>query len=491
MKNYLILVLFAGLIGCGASANLSFSTNPGNCAVFNLESATITESAPAPYCMQVIMTNNGGGNNFINSSSASVNSINMNLSGVNNVLYPATSAATMDPNNCLNSSLNPGSSCTFYMQINQESYPVEQAESASLILTYTVQDTLFGNGNSSGTSTLNFYEITNLYIPQTNGNVSLLNASSTPFTTVTQLFKTSTINVQSLAIDNSSFGYLYLGGSSGIYLYGDKIASPSISPSSFSGVNNLINSAGYIYATPGTSGNTGLYRWSISNYTWNSTGISLALPNTNVHTVSNLGILYFASGNAVYNCNPTSSISSVCIQEGATTPVVTGNITALSDATKSAGVYTGLYAGTTSGLYAESTAGFSPASTSTNQWSQVLSSLDNTPITDPITSATIDLNGNFYAGDSTGNIWQISDTLRASNTAYPIYKGSNSIQALRVDTNATPNVLYFITNNLLYSCSLGVNGSTTQSCVATQVANTTSMSGPVGLRIASELRTSL
>lgn len=500
MRNCVLIVLLIGLIGCGANANLTFTTNAGNCAQFNVESTSITESASAPYCMQVTMTNNGGGNNFVNSTTASINSLNMNLSGVSNVLYPATSASTMDPNNCLNSSLNPGSSCTFYMQLNQESYAVEQAESASLVLTYTVQNTLFGNGTSSGTSTLNFFEVTNLYIPEANGNVGVFNAGSTPFTTVTQLFKTTTINLQSLAIDNSVFGYLYLGGSSGIYQYGDKTASVSISPSSFSGANNLINSAGSIYATPGLV-NTGVYKWTLSSAAW-SNGAQpvfnfLAAANTNVHAISSAsGAIYLASANKVYNCNPSSTTSSnSCVQEGATALPATA-VTAMSYLT-SVGNYTGLYVGTTNGLYAESTPTGSTTS-SANTWSQVYDVAESAPISNTINTMTIDLSGNLYAGDSKGNIWLINDNTNANNTAYKISSMNGySIQFMRVDVAANPNVLYLTaTNNSgvsysLYSCSLGIIGST-PSCFPTLVPNVPAFtSTPIGLRIGSELRTSL
>lgn len=490
MKNSILLITFATLlVGCGSGANLSFSTVNGSCAAFNVESTTTIESAPGPYCMQVTITNNGSGQNFINSTTSAIQNITMNITGATNINSPATSSTTMDPNNCQVNAINPGSNCIFYLQISQESYPVNQAESVNLTLSYTVNNTLFGGSNTTGSSTLTLYEVTNLYLPQNNGYVSIFNSGSTPFKTVNAL---PSGGITTSAVDNSQFGYLYLSGGNGVYQYGEESATPSISPSGFTGASNLLNSAGNIYAA--ASNYTGIYQWSLSSNAWgnsNSSVFSLNPPlNANVHTVSPSGVLFFvASGistNQVYSCTNSGSSTGSSIPCIARAVPFHGTIYTLAHISSSNSANTGLYAGASDGLYAE----VKGATSDANTWTEI-NNPESQPIQTKINSLTTDTSGNLYAGDNSGTIWLLTNTSGAINQASPLYTLTGSgIQMMKVDYIA--NILYFVsTSGQLYSCYLGTPG-TTPSCLPTVVPNSQILNNTVvGMKIASELRSSL
>lgn len=487
MKNHIILVIIAFiLVGCGANANLAFSTSNGSCAAFGVESTTVQESAPAPYCMQVTITNNGTGQNWINSSTASVANISMTITGATNINSPATAPTTMDPNNCRGSTISPGGECAFYLQISQESYPVDQAETINLTLTYDVNNTLFGGSNATGTSSFNLYEITNLYMPEANGNLAILNSSSTPFTTNTAL---SSGGIISASIDNSVYGYLYISGGNGIYQYGEESTTPSISPAGFTGASNLINSNGNIYAA--AMNNTGTYQWTLSSNSWSNNSASVfsltAALNNNVNTVSPSGVLYLSTkgaSNAVYSCTSSGSSGSAtpCVQDSVS---LNEPITTMSYISTSIATNTGLYAGTNQHLYAETKG----AASTLNKWENIKGP-DGSDIQGQMNTMTTDADGNLYVGDNSGTIWLITSS-SSTNQASKLYAlSSGGIQAMKIDTVA--NTLYFVTTNgQLYSCGLG-NLGTAPSCLPSVVPGTQTLSSSVvSMQIASQLSNSL
>lgn len=488
MKNHIILVVLALiLVACGVDASLTFSTTPGLCANFVTESNGVgIESAPGPYCMQVAVTNNGGGQNFINSTTASISNITMNITGAYNINSPATSASTLDPNNCQLATISPGGDCVFYLQISQESYPVNQAESATLTLTYNVNGSLLGSSNQTGSSSMNFYEITNLYMPETNGIVAILNSSSTPFTTFAAL-RSGAVNTSS--VDTSVFGYLYIGSNNGVYQYGEESISPSIYTSGINGgANNLIYSSSNIYVVNSNGGGT--YQWSLNSNSWANGGSAVygavAHTNSNVSTVGPSGIIYIAAANQVYNCNNTGSSSNQQSCNKEANSIGAGQTITAMTYTNTNAPNTGLYIGTNYHLYAESTG----STTATNTWTPITGSDGINPIQSQINTMATDSNNNLYIGDDSGTIWRMGVLDRAANRATQMYTlNGGSIQKMMVDTIA--NTLYFIATSggisQLYSCDL--NGSCSKPEI---VPGTQALSSPVvGMNIASELQSSL
>ena len=397
--NYLKQILASAIVvilcGCGVSNNVIITTTNGQCV----------KKSGAPYCMSVNIQNNGGGQNWINSTNFPISNINLKITGVSNLQSPATNKSAMDPNNCTGSTIPPGKQCTFYLQLTGEAFPVTSQESIQIQINYTINNTLFGNSTTTGSTNLTLYELTNLYIMQSNGNLTVYNSAWNNYGLVE-----SADMANSLGIDNSSYGLLYIGGNLGIYQYGisNDITSSSIGNSNVTGANNLFTVSNNLYSTNIPTASTfGIWSYSLNNQTWSNTPYTLGTPvATNVHAVSTTPLVYVAGANnsgtsntSIYYCssNPTPT----CLPEGNTG--IVGNITSLaffSQASMTPAV-TGLYAGTTNGLFVES----GTTGSINTSWSQV------SGITAQVNNMVVAKQGEsniLLAGDVTGKIWSIN-----------------------------------------------------------------------------------
>lgn len=466
------------LTGCGQNTGISINTIQGQCP-----------SGPvnAPYCMSVQIVNNGGNNGgqqWITSTNFPISDFTLSVNGATNVLSPATSTAT-DPNNCAGTNVSPGSSCTFYLQINNEAYSTLTNESININLSYTIKNQLFGAGENQSTS-FTVYEITNLYAVNQNGYVNIINGIGNDNNINNNYYYAESNDIiYSSAVDTTSYGFLFLGGGLGIYQVGgesgNESTSPSISPSTFSGIiNNLFTQGGNLYASPLGSSSPTIWSYGLSNQTWSTTA-AYQLGNTNLvnnaNAVSPSGVIYLANSNQVFSCGTaTSATSTNCTTEGPST-TAQGSIQAIGFPNGGTTPYTGLFIGTNNGLYAESgTLG----NGNTNSWIPVVESGLTTPV--PAINTMLSYNGNLYAGDVNGGVWQIESTSTNAISATSVTILPGAITAMCIDTVA--NVMYLVANNTLYAWVIGSQSPPTNTGI-------TFSSKIVGLNIASQLVSSL
>lgn len=450
MANRLLglFALVVLLISCGVNNNLTVVTTNGACPS-SLESGSVSLGNAAPYCMSVTVQNNNGGQNWINSSNYPISSLAIAVSGATNIQSPATTS-TMDPNNCTGSTINLGNSCTFYLKLSGEAYPVTSTETATVTLTYNVNNQLFGSGTSYSTQ-FNVYEQTNIYAFESsstsNGSAYLWQYNSGGLSNIGLI--ESGDQPMTSAIDNNNLGLAYLGGTLGIYAYGNSTTSSSISKGGItSGASNLIANASSLFAS-GVGTNTGVWEYSLNSNTWAGTspaftsGITFA---SNINAISGSTVLYFANGSAVYACNiPNVTTCQLEASGGG----LAGNLAALDFLTLNSTNYTGLFAGTASGIFAESGISSSPS----NSWTPVTTTGSGTVpnITAMAGSSTIN---QLYIGDSSGNIWVVNATAPTTVAQFSVGSGVGSpVAGMVVDNNGS--ALYFTAGNTLYSCTLG------------------------------------
>ncbi|MDQ5921687.1 MAG: hypothetical protein QG673_1746 [Pseudomonadota bacterium] len=440
-----VIIVTLSLVGCGASNNVTFSTTNGECA---------TGQSGAPYCMSVKIQNNNGGQNWITSTNFPISDIAMTISGVGNLQSPATNQSAMDPNNCTGSTIDPGGSCTFYLQLTGENFSVESQENIDINVTYTINDTLFGSSSNTSSSSFTVYELTNLYVMQNNSNLTIYNSSWNNYGRA----ESSNPSANSLAIDTNSFGLAYFSNNLGIYNYGisDNLTSSSISAGNIIGANNLFTYSSNLYAANVTSNGSsnGVYSWSLSGESWNSSSSPVCLPiNTtlvnNANAISPTPVTYLASSSKIYACtNSTGNPQNT--QEGLTG--LSGSINTLAfstDVTSSS--YSGLYAGTSQGLFVESGVTASQSAT----WSQVTSA-DGAlgEITALTVASESDTEGIIFAGGADGQIWVVlpeSPTVAQSLAAIP--GSQTAISSMVMDSFG--GILYVSAGNIVYGCSIG------------------------------------
>ena len=446
------------LIGCGVNNNVTLTANNGICP------PALGVGNSNPYCMSIQILNNGGGQNWINSTNFPISQISYTITGVSNVQSPAQTSS-MDPNNCGGSTISPGGSCTFYLKITGENFPVLSQESINVSINYTINNTLFGGSTNTASTSTTVYQLTNLYTAQNNGNLTVFNNAWSNY----GLVESNDIT-NSIAIDNSSYGMVYLGGNLGVYKYGlsNNAISSSISPSGFSGANNLISSGASLYAALKAGSSTyNIWSLSFSSESWISQTYSSTLTNivANTNAITTAPILYFASNSPaflIYACNAANQGG--CTNEG--TNGIIGNFTSLGflPAASSSAAVTGLYAGTTTGLYYESGAPTWPNPTAT--WNQI-NGVNNVTT---MLNATESSFGSLLIGDSSGNIWSVNYLAPTTATTYGTAPAG--ISAMTMDTNG--NVLYVTTTaNTIYSCSGG-------GVACTPVLNIINTSSPYG-----------
>lgn len=481
-RSYFLLILLSTYIllltGCGQNTGITLNATPGQCP---------NGPPNAPYCMGVQIINSGGGTGgqqWITSTNFPISNFSLSINGASNILSPATSSST-DPNNCSGTNVAPGSSCTFYLKISNEAYSTLTTENINITLSYNVKDQLFGPGTTSSTS-FTVYEVTNLYAISQNGYVNIINSiGSDSNINNNTYYAESNDTLYSSAADTNSFGYIYLGGGLGIYQLGaesgNESTSLSISPSSFSGItNNLFTQAGNLYASPLGSNSPTIWSFSLANQTWGTTA-AYQLGNTslvnNANAISPSGVIYLATPNQVFSCGTTTAGTSTnCATEGASTSSQ-GAIATIAFPNSGSTPFTGLYIGTNNGLYAES--GTLGTTSSSNSWVPVTETGLSTPI--PAINVMASYNGTLYAGDVSGNLWQLeSSTTTPSASIAATLPGA--ITAIGIDSVA--NILYLVSNNTLYGWVIGSSSAPTNTGI-------TFSSPIVGLNIASQLVTSI
>ena len=444
MKNLLNKLLIAlgvfMLTGCGSSNNVTFTTQGGQCA---------NQTNTGPYCMGIVIQNNSGstgGQNWINSTNFPISQISYTISGVTNVLTPATNAAgatnSMDPNNCAGSTIQPGGTCEFYVQINKEAFGVLSQESVNISISYTVNDTLFGGSTNTGNANITLYELTNLYIGQKNGYMNVYNNAWSNYGHVE-----SADTIAAIAADNNNFGNIYLGGDLGVYPFGitsNAIAGSSISSSTYpTGSNNLFSTGASLYVAQLSGSYNAINSYSFSGESWgaqpygSSNFSGTQFPNANAYTGSNT---YIATSNGIIVC--ISGSSNTCQNEGIIG--INGTIiTSLAYLGNSTATTSGLYAGTnnpTGGLFYES--GSTPNQLAT--WAQVTG---ESHAIATMTSSTS--NNEVYVGDAIGNVLYIGS--ESPTTAYMLGEVGESISSMVYDSNG--EIIYVATtSNQLYAC---------------------------------------
>ncbi len=433
----------------------------------------------------VIQNSNGStdGQNWINSTNFPISGITYTIAGVSNALTPETNSAgstnSMDPNNCAGSTIQPGGSCEFYIQLNKEAFGVKSQESINISISYTVNDTLFGGSTNTASASTTIYELTNLYIGQNNGYMNIYNNAWSNYGLVE-----SADTIAAIAADTSSYGNIYLGGVNGIYPLGitaSATTSSSISSTTFpTGSNNLFSIGTSLYAAQSSTTSSGtsntINSYVFSSESWSSSPpygastnfLGTQIPNANAYTGSNTYIAM--DNNNITICIYPSNTCNSGTQSG-----IIGNITSLSYSNQLKTVTTsGLYAGTDSnsgGLFYES---ITPTF-----WAQVTG--ESNPVT-AMTSSTSQI----YVGDSIGNVSYIAST--SPTTAILIGNTENSpISSMVYDTNG--GVIYVATkSNKLYAC----NPTTSGGCTYTyNIQNNTTNTAVTGMTIGSMLVDSL
>lgn len=460
------------LNGCGSNTTLSTSLVQGNCPNGVIE---------APYCMSVELSNSGGGQTWITNTSYPISGLSFFTTGAINVQTPSTNQSLMDPNNCTNSTIAPGSNCTFYLKISFESYSTISTESVNVNMTYTLNNNLFGGGDSTSSTSFTIYEVTNLYAVQSNGYVGIYNVNGN-----TNFYAESFGDpIATGATDTNSYGFLFIGGNNGIYRVGNESgnesSSSSISPAAFSGATtNLFNLSSTLYATPGSS----IWGYSLSNESWNSAA-SYTLGTTlrpNANAISIGGVIYVASSNQVFTCGSLTTTTS-CQADGVSTTSGSpppGVINAIAFPNSGANSFTGLYIGTVGGLFAESGILNSPNNTWVPVTSASMAAL-------PSITALSSYNGNLFAADVNGEIWYIPNNYTSGTpTAVKLATVLGSISAMTVDSIG--GILYFASTtngaSTLYGCNITQN-------TCTPEASQNTLYPVVSLSIASQLVTGL
>ena len=453
MKNLInILLITIGifiLTGCGSSNNVTFTTKSGECA---------NKTNTGPYCMGIVIQNNSGstgGQNWINSTSFPISQVSYNITGESNIITPATNPAgstnSMDPNNCAGSTIQPGGTCEFYVQLTGEQFGVESVEKVSITISYTVNDTLFGGSTNTANANITLYELTNLYMGQDNGYMNVYNNAWTNYG-----FVESSDVINAIAADNSSFGNVYLGGNNGVYPFGitsSSIAIGSISPSSYSGSNNLFTNGSSVYAAlkSGTSYNMQQYAFSSESWTQTYGTATIAgsiVANANVYIPGN-SVTYLANkisnSSTIYACS--NGTTSSCQSEGNfNNKGVVSSLAYLGTSTEST---TGVYAGTSTGLFYES--GTTTPNTSAT-WNKIAGQSAIAAMASSI------LTNKVYIGDVEGKIFVVTDKLPTTPVLIGNV-GSANISSMVYDSNG--EIIYVATtSNQLYACDPARSGCT-------------------------------
>ena len=446
MKKLSLMISTLFIAACGVENNINFSTTQGNCA---------DGSTNAPYCMAVTIQNNNGGQNYINSTNYPINNLSLSVSGASNVGYPSAPGSSYDPNNCLGSTINPGSSCTFYLWLTGESLPVGSHTSISINANYNVNNTLpWVTSSNSASSSLTVYETPGLQISNKTGYVQVYNNNG--FNNA--YWAESEANAYTNTNDNY-YGYLYLAGQNGIYYSGNGTYAGNATGGSTSikGAINLLINGQTLYGIPYASSlSSSVYSAGVQNesFSWTQYATGLNNPTTNVSAISGTRLFFATSANA-YVCTQNSGGNN-CVQEGIS--LNGGNITALGYTTLSplnGSVLTGVVAGNGSGLWVES----GTIGSSANSWSAVTTSNGGAVASSGVVKIVADSNNNLYIAATNGTFYQlpVNGTNIATQYAWTV---TNPI-AMVVD-NAASELYIATSGGAIYACPLTSGTSCTQ-----------------------------
>ncbi len=478
MKNKILMIVPLVLVACGVQNNITFSTITGTCA---------DGTTSAPYCMGVTIQNNSGGQNWITNTNFPINNLTLSVTGPSNVGYPSSQGSNFDPNNCLGSTVAPGESCTFYLWLQGESAAIGQKPVVGLTANYTINDTLFGGGSSTASSSLNLFELPTLLISTSNGWVESYNVNN-GFSSFAN-YRGESENIANAYTNDNYYGFLYLAGNNGIYLSGNGnyVLNATNQSTSIKGASNLLMNGQTIYAVPTGSLSTSVYSAGIQkeSFSWQTYASGLTNAATNVSTINGNRIFVGQSNTpSVFVClNPTGSTTTSCIAEGTSIPGASSlNVLAYSNLGTANGgqtVLTGLVAGTNNGLWVES----GTVGTATNGWLQVQVGGNGSLISNSINKIVADNSLNLYIVDANNNFYVM--TVNGGNSAtqktnWTLPSGT-SVAAMVYDN--TGQTLYLTTpSGMIYGCSNLAGGG---ACTAVGQAALTS--GVQGLSIVTSL----
>lgn len=426
----LFLTGCVGLFGGGSENNVQLSATAGNCPAGAIN---------APYCMSITIQNNPNGQNYINSTNYPISSIAITTSGSSSVISPMFNAGSMDPNGCTASTIQPGGSCTFYVAISSENYPVGSYNPINVTANYIVNDSLFVNGDHTASISTTIYQRTNLYILNNLANLWTWNNNG-----LTNVGLVESTNMSGQALLSSSLGYatgkLILSNANSIWSYGNGNISASSESALLVGSNLLFTLSNGVYASAYTTGNFWTGTESNSSLTWTNSGLPSVPVNANTYALSPTSNLYVAVAGQALNCAgiTNSSATKACSNEAVS--FSSGSINALG--------YAGmLYAGSSNGggMYYESGTGAAATWVPVTQLSTTTLGTINVMKTAS--------NGNYLiAADSINNIWSITS---GSTSATQVTTAPGSVTALAIDNIASSPNIYYVANNQLYSCGSG------------------------------------
>ncbi len=474
LKNKKLIWVFSTvfviiLSSCGVQNNASFTATPGQCA---------DGTTNAPYCMAIQLSNNSGGQNYINSTNYAFENLQISVnSSSSNLNYPVTQGSALDPNGCVNSTIKPGKSCTFYVQLTGESVPVGSFSPININASYKIDNNLFGGGSSTYSSSYSFYQKPNLVVTNTNGLV--INYSQTGLQSAFSAESSGSVAVNANANDNY-YGFLYLATNSGLFLSGNESFAYN-KAESLTNINNITINGKTAY--PISGGN--IYSATINpikNISW--ANFATASNNLKTNTaITALGRVVVASSNNVFICNSSSS-SGGCVQEGVPLTGIQKLIYTVLGSSNSGSLtgvqLTGLVVGTSGGLFVES----GVTNSSANQWLPVY--VNNNPVVSNIVSMALDNLGDIFAIDSNGAIYKVNYS--GGNTASlqdSLVAGSGAPIAITYDNAGS--VLYVVTDSgNLYGCT---NNGTHLDCSGAPVATNVFTGAAFGLNIITSLYT--
>lgn len=475
-KNIISCIISLILLGaCGAgNTGIKFTPTPGVCADGKLN---------APYCMSITVINNESGQNLI-TSVAPIANIRMTINGANNLLNPFTDPSKLDPNNCFESTIVPGESCVFYLQLNNESYPAGNIADINLQFSYKLLNKLFNNDNNeSNFSYENIKEVSNIYIVLGDNARSIwrINDLNHNNPQLKQAESLATGSIVSSFLDNNKYGYLDISTTTSMFQFSmlfDNLAGNLLSfPAG--GANNLISNGNTLYISGANK--SGVWQIDLSNPIWNESSPTYntagVIFNDNSGIVSPISnTLYFAMKDKVYTCainNDNENPS--CILTFAN---VSNDINNTINKLAFLPIKSSLIAGTTQGIYyLESKANYN------THW--LATSVDN----EEITSSANDINSDtILFGSNMGNIWLIDSDNMNNPIKFYSNPSQNPISSMTID-KASHKLLFTTNSNTninLYSCLI-VNKSPCSD--VEKIASIPSLAKVIGIHIGSELAT--
>ncbi len=328
------------LVGCSNTPNsINMSVSQGNCVQSSsykgVTPPAIIANNPttAPYCASVTIQNNNSGRGATNvqttvqngqgglslsytantsSGAVSYNGILCDNAASNGVCASQGAGGNVgninifDPNNCGTAqggkviSINSGGgTCTFYLQLNAESYQVG-SYGATINYTYT-------NGNSNYTVITNMHEVVNLYAGSTQGVFVANNNSWVSFFNVAQVTYSNMIK--------DGYGNLYYGQNNGLVMQYNGLSITQVGNSLGATIPVLglnTDSASNLYALTSASASNTYYlnlKGVTAKSTWqplNLKGITGTVIGLTSGVTNGMNVLYATTYDQAYQCIATT-----------------------------------------------------------------------------------------------------------------------------------------------------------------------------------------